>query len=388
VTSLLPHDPIEPAEEVDPLAALASDIDWTDAEAETRGLDRLKTRSIPGRQLGRLPELAAWMAGVQAVWPPHEPERVRLVAFAGDHGIAAAGVSAFPAGSTATRAAMTRAGDGFLAALADAAGVGIRVADVSIDSDEPDAERVRRSSGRIDRENALSLSELQRAVALGVALADEEIDAGADLLILADIGAGSTTVAAAIVATLTSTEPVRVVGRGSGIDDAGWISKVAAIRDARRRGMPPARDSMADLLVTIGGADFAAMTGFLLRAAARRTPVLLDGLVVCTAALLAREVAPRAIRWWQAAHLSTEPAHAIALERLHLEPLINLGIGVGEGTGALLALPLLRAAVRICAEDAGYVEPVAVADDPVDDEVVDVDVETGGWEIEPDALDG
>jgi len=146
-----------------------------------------------------------------------------------------------------------------------------------------------------------------------------------------------------------------VVGRGTGIDDATWMRKCAAVRDAMRRGRPVLGDQM-DVLATVGGADIAAMTGFLLRAAARRTPVLLDGVVSGACALVAQRAAFRAVDWWLAGHRSTEPAHALAIERLGLEPVLDLGLHLGEGTGALLAVPLVRAAGATLAEMATFEE--------------------------------
>jgi nicotinate-nucleotide--dimethylbenzimidazole phosphoribosyltransferase len=142
---------------------------------------------------------------------------------------------------------------------------------------------------------------------------------------------------------VSGTEPVAAVGRGTGIDDAGWMRKTAAVRDAMFRAR---RAEPAELLRIAGGADLAAMTGFLAQAAVRRTPVLLDGLVVTAAALLAERLAPGARAWWQAAHRSPEPAHTLALNSLGLEPILDLGMRLGEGTGAAVALPVLRGAVE------------------------------------------
>src|SRR5262249_51992122 len=143
------------------------------------------------------------------------------------------------------------------------------------------------------------------------------------LLIAGDMGIGNTTPAAVLIAVLTGAEPVAVVGRGTGIDDAGWMRKAAAIRDALRRARPVAHEPMA-LLRTVAGAGLAAMAGFLAQAAARRTPVILDGLVIGAAALVAEELAPGARAWWLAGHRSVEPAHPLALDRLGLAPLLEL----------------------------------------------------------------
>jgi nicotinate-nucleotide--dimethylbenzimidazole phosphoribosyltransferase len=180
-----------------------------------------------------------------------------------------------------------------------------------------------------------------------------------------DMGIANTTPAAVLIAALADAEPVQVVGRGSGIDDAGWMRKVTAIRDALRRARPALDDPVA-LLATAAGADFAALTGFLLESAVRRTPVLLDGVVPAAAAMVAREIAPPAVSWWLAGHRSTEPAHRIALERLSLVPILDLDLRLGEGAGALVALPVLRAAVRTLADMATF-EEAGVACQPTAD---------------------
>ena len=158
------------------------------------------------------------------------------------------------------------------------------------------------------------------------------------------MGIGNTTAATTLIAALTGAEPVAVVGRGTGIDDAGWSRKVAAVRDALYRARGLSRDPVA-LLRVCGGADLAAMAGFCAQAAVRRTPVLLDGVVVTAAAMVAEVLAPGARQWWRAGHRSTEPAHKLALEKLDLEPIVDLSMRLGEGTGAAVALPVVRAAV-------------------------------------------
>lgn len=353
------------------LAGLAALVDRPDDDAAAAARARQGTLAKPAGALGRLEELAEWVASVQGRCPPVDFARARVVVFAGDHGIAAAGVSAYPADSTVRLVDTVLTGGAAVNVLAGLAGATVRVVDLAmaVDSPEPIAQwKVGRGTGRIDRTDALPPGDAERAFAAGVAIADEEVDGGADLLIPGDLGVGNSTTAAVLVAALADVEPVQVIGRGSGVDDAGWMRKITAIRDALRRARPVVQDPLA-LLGTVGGADIAAMTGFLLQAAVRRTPVLLDGLVSGAAALLAREVAPQAVSWWLAGHRSTEPAHRIALDRLDLHPLVDLDLRLGEGTGALVALPLLRAAVRTLAEMAtadpasGPSEPPSAATD-------------------------
>lgn len=299
-------DPTEPDRAEPDLSALAADVPWPDSAAEQAVRDRTARLRVPAGSLGRLTELTEWLAGAQGEAMPHEPRRPRLVVL-GD-------------ADADTGADDTAAGPGDI--VAPLAGAGLRYVSVRADLGFTDCVR------------------------LGVQLADAEVDAGADLLILGERGAATRTPGAAIVSLLTGVEPVRLVGQRDGIDDEQWIADVVAVRDTRRRGTP-IRTEPAELLAGIGGATLTVMTAFLLRAAGRATPVLLDGAGVTAAALTARELAPRAIRWWQASHRSTDPTHVAALERLHLEPLLDLGYCLDGGAGAALALPLLTAAVGL-----------------------------------------
>ncbi len=327
------------------------------AAAATRRQDLL---TKPAGSLGRLEELSVWVSACQASCPPRQFERARVVVFAGDHGVARTGVSAYPPEVTAQMVANIDAGGAAINVLAQAAGASVRVVDIAVDSEQPltpeiGALKVRRSSGNIAVEDALSGEETTAALEAGRRLADDEVDAGADLLIAGDMGIGNTTAATALIATLTDTEPVAVVGRGTGIDDAAWGRKTAAVRDAMFRARRYRPDPVG-LLRTCGGADLAAMAGFCAQAAVRRTPLLLDGVVVTAAALVADRMAPGARAWWQAGHRSTEPAHTLALAHLELVPILDLGLRLGEGTGAAVALPVLRAAVATLASMATFAD--------------------------------
>jgi nicotinate-nucleotide--dimethylbenzimidazole phosphoribosyltransferase len=324
--------------------------------------------------LGRLEELGTWLAACQGECPPKPLTRPRVVVFAGDHGVAAKGVSAYPSEVTAQMVANFQAGGAAINVLAAVAGATVRVVDMSVAVDTTAGEKkVRRSSGAIDVEDALTEDEVAAALAAGRAIADEEVDSGADLLVAGDMGIGNTTPAAVLVAALTGTEPVAVVGRGTGIDDQTWMRKTAAIRDALRRAKPVTADPVA-LLRTVAGADITAMAAFLAQAAVRRTPVVLDGVVSGAAALLAEELAPGARAWWVAGHRSTEPAHTLVLEQLDMRPLLEMDMRLGEGSGAAAAIPLLTMAVRVLTDmatfaDAGVSDREATAEPAAEDEV-------------------
>jgi len=310
----------------------------------------------PRGALGRLEALGTWVAACQGECPPHPFRRARIVVFAGDHGVAANGVSAYPPEVTAQMVANFQAGGAAINVLAGIAGATVRVVDMSVATDTSAGDhKVRQSSGSIDVEDALTDEEVAAALAAGKAIADEEVDSGADLLVAGDMGIGNTTPAAVLVAALTGTEPVAVVGRGTGIDDQTWMRKTAAIRDALRRAKPVTADPVA-LLRTTAGADITAMAAFLAQAAIRRTPVVLDGVVSGAAALLAEELAPGARAWWVAGHRSTEPAHTLVLEQLDLEPLLEMNMRLGEGSGAAAALPLLSMAVQVLSDMATFAD--------------------------------
>ncbi|MGH3854948.1 MAG: nicotinate-nucleotide--dimethylbenzimidazole phosphoribosyltransferase, partial [Pseudonocardiaceae bacterium] len=334
-----------------------------DQQAHREAVARHERLTKPAGSLGRLEELGVWASACQGACPPHPFAHPQLVVFAGDHGVAAHGVSAYPSEVTQQMVGNFLSGRAAVNVLAAAAGAAVRVVDVAVDCDPASVtgpplvtrHKVRRGSGAIHRRDALTDTEVNQALGAGVTIADEEVDRGADLLIAGDMGIGNTTPAAVLVAALTGAEPVAVVGRGSGIDDAGWMRKAAVIRDALRRARPVVGDPVA-LARTAGGADIAAMAGFLAQAAVRRTPVILDGVVVGAAAMLAEELAPGARRWWVAGHRSAEPAHTLALEHLELEPILELGMRLGEGSGAVAALPLVQMAVRVLAEMATFAD--------------------------------
>ncbi|MDI3403110.1 nicotinate-nucleotide--dimethylbenzimidazole phosphoribosyltransferase [Streptomyces cavernicola] len=318
--------------------------------------ERRERLAVPPGALGRLDELGEWLAAAQSTVPVKAIERPRVLLFAGDHGVAELDVSARPAGGAHRLVRAVLDGESPVAVLARRGGVPVRVLDLALDCDPDELpadvvrHRVRRGSGRIDIEDALTPDEVEQAFRTGMAIADEEADGGTDLVVLGDISVGGTTAAATLVAALCGTDASVVTGRGGKhIDDLAWMRKCAAVRDALRRARPVLGDQL-ELLRTVGGADLAAITGFLLQSAVRRTPVVLDGVVSAACALVAQRVAFRAPDWWLAGHRSGEPAQAKALDRLAVDPLLDQGVTAGEGTGAMLALPLVQAAAALAAE--------------------------------------
>ncbi|GAA2055751.1 hypothetical protein GCM10009839_75770 [Catenulispora yoronensis] len=326
------------------LDKLADQADRPDEAARDELRARLAGLAIPAAGLGRLEELAIWLAGTRGTAEPRPIERARVVVFAGDHGVAALGVSATApedaAAVTAARVKQIEDGGGAVGVLARLHGATVRVVDVNVGS----------PSGRIDHEDAATRAEIEEAFRAGMAIADAEADSGADVLIPAMVGVGGSTVASALSGVLTGKDAGAVTGRGSGIDDTAWMRKCAAVRDAMRRGRPVLGDQL-ELLTRIGGRDYAALTGFLLQAVVRRVPVLLDGVTTTACAMLVQRIAYRSPQWLLAGALSAEPAHKSAVDRLSLNPLID-GYAVRQAEGALglLALPLVKAAAALAAE--------------------------------------
>ncbi|WP_424636447.1 nicotinate-nucleotide--dimethylbenzimidazole phosphoribosyltransferase [Embleya sp. AB8] len=338
------------------LDSLAAQVERPDDDARGRVREHLGALTGAPNSYGRLEDLAIWFASTQGgkagtIAPIAAP---RVVLFAADHGIAAHDVSVRHAGWTAREVRATLDGGSPTATFAAALDAPIRIVDIAVDA-EPDAfpehvsrDRIRRASAAIDTADALAPGEAERAFQVGMDTADAEIDSGADVLLLGSVGAAATTPAAVLIGALTGMDAAAVIGRGSGIDDATWIRKCAAIRDSLRRARPVLGDPMR-LLGVSGGADFAAMTGFLLRCSIRRTPVLLDDVSTAAAALVAQRISYRAPDWWLAGHVTPEPGHVKSLDRLALEPVLDYRVRGGEGLGALLALPVLRAAVDLVA---------------------------------------
>ncbi|MTE18720.1 nicotinate-nucleotide--dimethylbenzimidazole phosphoribosyltransferase [Streptomyces sp. TRM43335] len=340
-------------------------IERPDSGVRRDAEERRARTGLPTGALGRLDELGEWLAAARGRVPVEPLSRPKVVLFAGDHKVAELGVSARPAGGAHTLVRAVLEGNSPVAVLARHQGVPLRVVDMSLDCDpeelpeEVTRHRVRRSGGRLDIEDSLTAEEAERAFRAGMAVADEEADSGTDLVVLGDLSVGGTTAAGVLIAALCGTDASVVTGRGGGhIDDLAWMRKCAAIRDGLRRARPALGDQLG-LLRTVAGADLTAITGFLLQSAVRRTPVILDGVVSAACALVAQRVAFRAPDWWLAGQAAGEPAQAKALDRMALDPLLDHGVTAGEGTGALLALPLVRAAAAVAAE-----LPVRDAEEP------------------------
>ena len=324
--------------------------------AREQAAERIGALATPPGALGRLGELGVWVSACQGLVPPQPIDNVRLVIFAGDHGIAEHGVSAFGQEITGAMVRTFLAGKAGVSALAAAHGVDVRVLDLGVNEDFADlpddvrtaltAHKIRKSSGAIHLEDALTAEETQAALDAGAAVAREEIAAGAQLLISGDMGIGNTTPAAAMIAAALGLTGTQAAGRGTGIDDAALEGKAQIIDAALARVGARASDPF-ETLQALSSADLAAATGYLMAAAQEGVPVLLDGLMSVACALTANRLEPGAAEWFAAGHRSTEPAQSIALAALGLEPLVDLGMRLGEGSGAVAALPTVRSAVAV-----------------------------------------
>jgi nicotinate-nucleotide--dimethylbenzimidazole phosphoribosyltransferase len=318
-----------------------------DIRAEARS--RFDALAKPLGSLGRLEELGAWVAACQGACPPSPLDRVTAIVPAGDHGIVASGVAAYPKEITAAMVRTLVAGVAGMSVLAAQHGVPVRVLDISVDDDlegvpaAVTAYKIRRSSQPIDTEDAISAAELEQALAVGATIVDEEVAAGTQLLVLGDLGIGNTTPAAALIASTLGLRADQVTGRGAGLDDEGLARKTAVIQHALDR-TAPITDPRARL-AALGSADLAVAVGIMLAAAKAGIPVLLDGVISVAEALVAEAIEPGARKWFAAGHRSPEPAQSLALEALGLVPIIDLGMRLGEGSGAMTALPVLRSAV-------------------------------------------
>jgi nicotinate-nucleotide--dimethylbenzimidazole phosphoribosyltransferase len=324
-------------------------------------LDRL---TKPPGSLGRLEGLALRMALAQDTLKPRAAPRAVIV-FAADHGVAAEGVSAYPPQVTAQMVLNFLAGGAAVSVLARHADARLTVVDVGVDHDFGNIpglvdSKVRRGTASITRGPAMTRAEAARAVAAGIAVADRAVGDGVALLAVGDMGIGNTTPSAAITACVTGRAPAEVTGAGTGVAGDALARKVAAVEAALAVNRPDPADPLG-LLAAVGGLEIGAIAGAILSAARHRVPVLLDGYIATAGALIAHGLCPAATGYLVAAHRSAEPGHAFALAHLGLEPLLALDLRLGEGTGAVLAMHLAEAAVRILAEMATF-EGAGVSD--------------------------
>lgn len=327
-----------------------------DAASRAAARARQSALTKPAGALGRLEELHVWAAGVFRD-PAPSVRRRTIVVTAADHGVAAEGVSAYPQDVTAQMVRNFVSGGAAVNVLARQAGAEVRIVDAGVREDIAGAgvyvAKVRRGAGNISREPALSRDDALTLVARGVAFARELCPDAGCVVALGDMGIGNTTAAAAITSVMTGAPPRACAGRGTGVDDAAFAAKVGAIERAVALHRPDPLDPFG-VLSSVGGCEIAFLAGVTVGAASASAAVVLDGYPTTAAALIAAALAPASTAYMLASHLSAEPGHALALGHLGLQPLLQLEMRLGEGTGAALAMPLLDAALRIPREMATF----------------------------------
>ncbi|GAB2721224.1 nicotinate-nucleotide--dimethylbenzimidazole phosphoribosyltransferase [Kitasatospora kifunensis] len=327
-----------------------------DAKALGEAWDRQKRMTKPAGSLGMLEIISAQLCGLSRKCPPPIPEPACVAVFAADHGVHAQGVTPWPQEVTAQMVANFLAGGAVVNAFASQIGAEVCVVDVGVATELPAAVQQGRTTGLLPRKvkpgtddmtqgPAMTREEALKALEIGIETARDLVAAGNRILITGDMGIANTTASAALIAVFTGTDPAEVTGRGTGIDDETHARKVEVIRRALELHHPDPSDPIG-VLAAVGGLEHAAIAGFLLGAASLRTPVILDGVIAGSAALVAKAIAPEVLAACIAGHRSAEPGHQAALAKLGLRPLIDLDLRLGEGTGALLALPLVQSAAR------------------------------------------
>ena len=339
------------------LSDVLSAIEPLDETAMAEARQRQGQLTKPAGALGVLEDASIRLSGIQRTCPPTSLARPVVAVFAGDHGVHAQGVTPWPQEVTASMIANFRSGGAAVNVLARQAGADVFVVDLGVAADlapGPDLfdHKIRRGTSDLATGPAMTRDEAVEGLLAGVAVANRLVDAGYDCLLSGDMGIANTTPSAALIAALTGSAPGRVTGRGTGVDDETLGRKVEVVAAALLE-RPPGADPV-ETLASLGGFEHAGLAGFVLGAAARRVPVILDGVIAGSAALVAQALAPEAIDYCFAGHRSVEPGHVVALEQLGLRPLVDLDLRLGEGTGAVLSFPLVEAAGALLREMATF----------------------------------
>lgn len=336
------------------LDALLAAVAPVDESAGAAALARHDQLAKPPGSLGRLETLGAQLAAIAGACPPPPVTRPGLVIAAGDHGVHAQSITPWPQEVTAVMVDSFCAGGATASALAEVAGADVLVLDAGVATtlSTPEHPRlrkalIRRGTSDITVTDAMTADQCAAAVLAGARAADELLDRGADLLIGGDMGIGNTTAAAALIAAYTGRPAGEVTGRGTGVDDATLRRKQEVVAAAVARHHADGTPDPLVTLAALGGLEHAAITGVFLAGAARRVPVLLDGVNTVAAALAAAAICPPITGYLIPGHRSVEPGASVGLAHLGLDPLVDLGMRLGEGTGALVAVGLVRSAAAV-----------------------------------------
>jgi nicotinate-nucleotide--dimethylbenzimidazole phosphoribosyltransferase len=350
--------------DTDPAHLLAETVERItplDGAAVEAARARQGSLTKPPGSLGVLEEVSVRLAGITGTCPPAVPARPVVAVFAADHGVVASGVTPWPQEVTTAMVENFRAGGAAVNVLAAQAGADVVVVDIGVASDVKEdhvvwARKVRPGTADLAQGPAMTREDALAALVTGVRVAEELVAAGYDVIATGDMGIGNTTASACLIAHLTGRPAAEITGRGTGIDDAMLAHKTEIVASAVSRlesSASPSPDPV-EVLAEVGGLEHAGLAGLVLGAAALRVPVVLDGVIAGAAALVAQALAPSAIDCCFAGHRSVEPGHAAALATLGLRPLVDLDLRLGEGSGAVLALPLVRSAAAVLRDMATF----------------------------------
>ncbi|MEU3839810.1 nicotinate-nucleotide--dimethylbenzimidazole phosphoribosyltransferase [Streptomyces sp. NPDC028635] len=342
----------------DLLAETVAQIRPLDAKALGEAWERQKRMTKPAGALGMLEIISAQLSGLSRQCPPPIPEPAAVAIFAGDHGVHAQGVTPWPQEVTAQMVANFLGGGAVCNAFANQVGAEVCVVDVGVVADLPATpgllpRKIRGGTSDMTTGPAMTREEAKKAIEVGIETARDLVAAGNKALLTGEMGIANTTASAALISVYTGADPAEVTGRGTGINDETLARKTDVVRRALELHQPDPADPIG-VLAAIGGFEHAAMVGLLLGGASLRTPVILDGVSAGAAALVARAIAPEVLAACIAGHRSAEPGHVAALNKLGLRPLVDLDLRLGEGTGALLALPLVQSTARAMHEVATF----------------------------------
>ena len=342
------------------LEATIAAIGPLNEESMQRARARQGQLTKPPGSLGRLESLSVQLAGITEQLQP-SLQRKRIFVCAGDHGVTAEGISAFPAEVTPQMVLNFLNGGAAINVLARLIGADVTVVDLGVNADLPEHSqlfnrKIACGTGNIVREPAMRLDQARKAVETGITLIHHFADApGLDLAITGDMGIGNTTPSAAIVAAVTGQPVSEVTGRGTGVDEHRFAHKISIVQSALATNRPDPHDGL-DILAKVGGFEIGGIAGIILGAAAHHVPVLVDGFIATAGALIAALLSPQSKACMIAGHCSQETGHRVALAHLDLEPVLDLDLRLGEGTGATLAVPIVEAAVKILNEMATFAD--------------------------------
>jgi nicotinate-nucleotide--dimethylbenzimidazole phosphoribosyltransferase len=332
----------------------------TSLDTGAMDLARMRQQQLtkPAGSLGRLEDIAVQIAGITRQPIPRIQSKAVII-MAGDHGVTSEGVSAYPAAVTPQMVHNFLQGGAAINALAQYIEVKVIVVDIGVAAEiaDPDllSRKVAFGTANMALKPAMTHAQMVEAIQVGIDVCDNQLDQGVDLVATGDMGIGNTTASSAITAALLQTPVVLVTGRGTGISDEQLIFKVKVIEQALALHTPNPQDSL-DVLMKVGGLEIAGLVGIIIAAASRRVPVVIDGFISGAAALIAAELNPLIREYLIAGHASVERGHRLILERLELSPLLDLKLRLGEGTGAVLAMSIIEAALHAHSEMATFEE--------------------------------